>query len=254
MSTQPGSSGFHGDGTFQAAGTRLDARVLRLPQERPQGEYRNFNGYLQGPLRKERVGFLVDAGRWEQDDNANVHVTVLDPATALAQPFFATVSTLATATSEAFQVDFKVFNQTINVSYTLDRRHPPQPGARQPVSIYPGAPTTRCRAPTWDACGGLGRGSDVSFNEVRFELKREVEASIPSIAAPAVLVLDAFNAGGSQFAYSWRSTTVGLQAADTLTVVHGTHTIKTGVQLDSIAQRAMDFGKLQLRRHVHIWS
>jgi hypothetical protein len=60
VTTKSGSDNFHGDVKLQVRSSRLDAPNPRRVEA--AREYRNLNGYLQGPIRKERVGFLCLRG------------------------------------------------------------------------------------------------------------------------------------------------------------------------------------------------
>jgi hypothetical protein len=71
------------------------------------------------------------------------------------------------------------------------------------------------------------------------ELTRSAVDSMPTASGPAVLVLDAFAAGGNQSSAS-RATTIQLDADDTYTTVRGEHTLKAGVQLQTVRLSSMD--------------
>jgi Carboxypeptidase regulatory-like domain len=236
VTTKSGSDNFHGDVKLQVRSSRLDA-PNPLAESKPLGEYRNLNGYLQGPIRKERVGFLFYAGQWRQDDSAFVHATVLDSAAALAQPFSATVSTPERVTSSMLQTDFTLGNQTINASYSrTDDTHLNQGldgGFDLPERAYERSSRDDVGRLWWTSIG------ERSVNDIRFELTRNHAVSSTLTTAPAILVFDAFNAGGNQNADS-RATTNLLQASETFTLLAGTHALKAGVQADIADQTSID--------------
>jgi hypothetical protein len=236
ITTKPGSDGFHGDATVRARDNRLNERNP-LSDTKPQGLYQSVNGYLQGPIKKGRIGFLVYGGQWREDDNAIVNATVLDTGTNLSTPFSKTISTPTTVTSFSIRTDFRFFNQSINLSYE---------GAENTESnrgLASGFDLLEHGYDHWNA-DDVGRmwwtsiGSR-SLNDVRVELMRRVTTTTGRATSPEVLVLDAFNAGGNQNAGLY-ATTVGVQASDTFTILLGRHALKTGVRLETTEQRSVD--------------
>ena len=222
--------------TAQARSNRLNARNP-LADAKPKGEYRNFNGYLQGPVRKGRVGFLLYGGQWREDENANVHATVIDPASRSATPFATIVQTPTTVSSAEIKLDFRVFNQVINTSYgRTDETHRGQgleSGFDLPERAYQRQSRDDVGRVWWTTLG------QQSINDVRVEVATNTAARTALTSAPAVLVLDAFNAGGNQDAAS-RSTTTNVQAGETLTLARGRHTWKAGVQFETLNQHTVD--------------
>jgi Carboxypeptidase regulatory-like domain len=234
--TKPGSDSFHGDIGVQSRTSALDARNP-LSETKPETRYYNSNGYLQGPIRKGRVGFLLSAGHWQQDDNAFVHATVLDPSTLAAQPYAATVATPTQVTSGMGQLDFKLVNQLVNVSYARTsesyRNQGLEGGFSLPEHAYNRSAKDDVGRLWWTS---IGRHV---VNDLRFEITQGSMSTDPLVMAPAVLVLGAFNAGGNQNANSRRST-VGMQGGETLTVQRGSHTFKTGIQFEITRQDIVD--------------
>jgi Carboxypeptidase regulatory-like domain len=234
--TKPGSDSFHGDIGVQSRSSALDARNP-LSETKPDTRYYNSNGYLQGPISKGHVGFLLGAGHWQQDENAFVHATVLDPSTLVAQPFAATVATPTRVTSGMAQMDFKLFNQMVNVSYAKTdesyRNQGLEGGFSLPEHAYNRSVNDGVGRLWWTS---IGRHV---VNDLRFEITHSSTATDPLVTAPAVLVLGAFNAGGNQNANS-RQSTVGIQGGETLTVQQGSHTFKTGIQIEMTRQDIVD--------------
>ena len=81
--------------------------------------------------------------------------------------------------------------------------------------------------------GAVGRAL---YNELRVQWQASDVAFAPASIAPAVLVLNAFDAGGAQLAGS-RGSRVFF-AADDLDIAIGRHAIRTGVQLDAGSYRS----------------
>jgi Carboxypeptidase regulatory-like domain len=233
--TKPGSDSFHGDIGVQARTSALEARNP-ISGTKPETEYYNYNGYLQGPISEGHVGFLVSSGLWQQDDNAFINATVLAP-TGLVEPFAATVLTPTRVRSGMAQLDFRLLNQLVNVSYVRTdesyRNQGLESGFDLPEHGYDRSAKDDVGRLWWTA---IGRNF---VNDLRFEITRGRTATDALVTAPAVLVLDAFNAGGNQNA-GLRRSTVGMQASEALTVQQGSHTFKTGIQIEMTRQDTVD--------------
>jgi hypothetical protein len=234
--TKPGSDTLHGDLGFQARASSLDARNP-ISGAKPETQYYNYKGYLQGPILQGHAGFLVALGNWQQDDNAFVHATVLDPSSGLPQPFETAVPTPTRVTSGMGELDFKLLNQLINVSYARtdesNRNQGLESGFDLPGHAYDRLANDDVGRLWWTS---LGRHF---VNEVRLELTRNSTSTHPLLQTPAVLVLDAFNDGGNPNADT-RLSTVGMQASEALTIQRGSHTFKTGVQIETTKQDTID--------------
>jgi hypothetical protein len=234
--TKPGSDSFHGDIGVQSRTSALEARNP-VSETKPETQYYNYKGYLQGPISKGHVGFLGSAGHWQQDDNAFVHATVLDPSTLVAQPLASTVATPTRVTSGMAQLDFRLSNQLINASYVKTdesyRNLGLEGGFSLPEYAYDRSTTDNVGRLWWTS---IGRHA---VNDLRFEITRNSAATDALVTAPAVLVLGAFNAGGNPSANSRRSTD-GMQGSEVVTVQRGTHTFKTGIQFEATRQQNVD--------------
>ena len=77
----------------------------------------------------------------------------------------------------------------------------------------------------------VGSVGKTRFNEMRLQWRSEDLAFTPVSTAPAVLVLNAFDAGGAQLAGSRATNQVTL--TDDLDIAIGRHAIRTGFQLDA---------------------
>lgn len=235
ITTSPGSDGFHGDLNLQVRDSALEARHP-LADTKPPIRYRNYNGYLQGPIREGEVGFMVWAGLARQDENAIIHATVLDPVTLVAQPFGTTVRTPMRSTSALVKSDFKVFGQLVNASYSGSRDSSSSQGLGGgldlPERAYDESSSDDEIRLWWTWVG------QSSINDVRIEFNRNESTTTPRVSAPTFDVLDAFTGGGSQNAGS--QTSKGMQIGESVTVQDGNHTWKVGVQMETTWQDSTD--------------
>jgi hypothetical protein len=236
ITTKPGTDTFHGDVKFQGRSSAFDTRNP-LAETKPPMRYQHYNGYLQGPLVKGRVDFLAYGGLWQQDENAIVHATVLDTLGSVTQPFAMTVPTPMREQSVLLKMDFQIFNQLVNAMYsrTTDTRRGQglDGGLDLPERAFDSSSTDDVGRMWWTRIGPR------SVNDVRLEITQSAYRSTPRLTAPAVLVLNAFNAGGNQNT-AIQTSTAGVQAIDSLTVQTGKHTWKAGVQFASTRQESID--------------
>lgn len=233
---KPGADSFHGDMRLQARHSALDARNP-MAATKSDMRYRNYNGYVQGPVVRNRIGFLGYAGEWKQDDNAFVHATVLEEGGTGANLLRETVPTPVTTRSGMVKTDFHLNNQIVNVSYTRTtetrRNQGLDGGLALPEHAFDSVATDDVGRLWWTTRGRT------FVRDVRFELSRSVEAYNPLARTAAITVLDAFAAGGNQ-GTDVRASAVGLHGSDTIAVQHGAHTIKAGLQVDTTIKHTVD--------------
>jgi hypothetical protein len=237
ITTKPGSDGFHGELDLEFRDSVLNARNALAPSK-PAQRNRNGNGYLQGPIKKGTMGFLFYGGRWQQEENAVIHATVPDVLTGHAQPFSATIVTPASITSVFLKTDLQVHRQVFSVSYArTDERRDNQgleSGFDLPERAYTREGTEEEARLVWTSIASR------ALNDFRLEVTRNLTGTRPALRAPAVLVLNAFHGGGNQEAGFEQTSLAGVQAIETLTVQHGNHGLKTGIQFESGRQHSID--------------
>jgi Carboxypeptidase regulatory-like domain len=235
--TKPGADSLHGDIAVQSRATPLEARDP-ITNYKPDTRYYNYKGYLQGPIVKGRIGFLGSAGYWQQDDNAFLHATVLAPSTLAVTPFSARIATPIGVMSQSMQIDFKQGGDLVNASYArtreTDRNLGLQSGFDLAEHAYDRAANDGVARVWWTRVAGH------LVNDARVEFSRAFAATTPLTTTSAILVLDAFNAGGNQNAWTERSTR-SMQASDAVTLQRGRHTYKAGVQYEAIRQDIIDY-------------
>jgi hypothetical protein len=237
ITTKPGSDAYHGEAKFDFNDESLNARNAFAPS-RPPVQVRNYSGYLSGPAIRNRLDYLAYAGRWEQDENATVNALVIDPNTHMAQPFSTTVLTLSRTT-----------NLTLHLNYLLGKKH--TAGVEYGYTLgeslnQAGGLDLPERASKQSSREAVLRFSLTSIfdehtiGETRLELARRISAAQSLSNQPAILVLDAFNAGGNQSSLFTRNYANSLQLASNLTRIYKKHTFKTGLMADTVALRDMD--------------
>ena len=194
--TKPGSDTYHGEIRVQGGDSALDARNP-IATTKPQTRTRNFNGWLQGPIVKGRVDFMAYAGQWQQDESAIINATVLDPAASATQPFTTAVTVPARINSFQFGTNIRPFtNQRINFTFTRNeetrRNQGLEGGFDLPERAFDRTATDEVGRMLWTAVGSH------AVNDVRVEVTRNRSGTNPLLSTPAMLVFDAFFAGGNQ--------------------------------------------------------
>jgi len=224
ITTKPGSDRYRGNLRAQARSSQLDARNA-MAATKELNEYRNFNGYIQGPLKKNKVGFMLYGGHWFQDENAVIRATVIDPASVQPTLFGATVPTPSRTNSMLAKLDLSVFGQAVNVSFSKTTEKAWGQGLGSSLDL----PEYGYTSSSEDSVGRLWwtKIGASSLTDFRVEASRSEASTDPDSVAPAVLVLDAFNAGGNPGAGSQNSTWA-TQGTGTFTLLRGSHTFKAG--------------------------
>lgn len=240
ITTKPGSDDFHSDVKFDFNDASLNARNALAPSRRPPSQTKDYSGYLMGPVIRNRMDFLVYAGRWEQDANEVVNATTINPATHLAQPFSETVVTPSRTSNFTLHTHYLVnekHNVGIEYGYTSDNAS--NQGLQSGLDL-PERAFKRSSRENVLRLSLTSIASEKTINECRLELGRHSFGSQAVNASPAVFVLDALNAGGNQASLFSKNSTDSLQFADNLTHTHKQHTFKAGLRADAIYLKNID--------------
>src|SRR5688500_14436847 len=120
--TKPASDHYHGSGRIEMHDARLEGRHP-LYLNRASYQSRTFEGYLGGPIVRNRWGLLAYGGRWEQDDNVVVNATPLDPITLQPTSLRLNVATPTRTSSYSVKTDVQVTrNHTAAVEYSQNQQ------------------------------------------------------------------------------------------------------------------------------------
>jgi hypothetical protein len=193
ISTKPGAGAFNGDGKFTFRDRALTARNAFAPT-RPPMQFRNYSGYVSGPIVKQRWGFLLYGGRWEQNENAVIHATVLDPVTAAGRPFSTTIATPTRASSVSGRTDYSQGHQRLGFVYSFSTHDQPNQGLSG-LEL----PEFALNRTSFDDMAQLSVRSfgDHVFNELSAEVSRVTAQTSAALSTPAIVVFDAFSTGGN---------------------------------------------------------
>jgi hypothetical protein len=198
---------------------------------------RNVFAPVKGDEQHERYGFSLNGPLWKQHTSLALSVDgvdAFDTKTIVAALPSGYVADSIRKPNDALNLDARVEHMLSKAQMfraELQRNHTktenlgvgdfdlPERGYSQSRTEYV------LRAST---SGSIG---NALYNEFRSQWRSDEVAFAPVSTAPAVLVLNAFDAGGAQLAGT-RGSNV-LELVDDLDIASGRHAIRTGIQLDA---------------------
>ncbi len=221
--TKPGLSAWRGSSNLGFRGDALNARNAFAP--------------TKGDEQNERVGFSLSGPLWKKHTSLSLSVDGVDA--------FDTKTIVAALPSGFFADSIRKPNDTLNVSARIEHALTPNQQLRLEAQrnhnatdnlgvgdfdlAERGFRQTRNEWMLRASTAGSIRKS--LFNEFRFQLRSEDTGFGAHSQSPAVLVLNAFNAGGAQLDGS-RGATIA-EFADDLDMSVGKHAIRTGFQIEA---------------------
>ncbi|MBI3651850.1 MAG: TonB-dependent receptor [Acidobacteria bacterium] len=229
--TKPGSDTYHGSMRFNFNDDILNARQATATTKAPF-QARNYSGSFTGPIIRNRWGFSLDMDRREVDDNAYVNAITLPLSSLIATPFSTTVLQPTRSTNFSIRSEYLLSKKhTIGVQYRYNERRQ----QNQEVGNF----DLPERAATTFAKDNTVRfslttiASEHAVNEFRLQINRRSSGSSALNRAPAIIVSEAFNAGGNQGSLFADNSTDGLEATNDVTYTWGKHTVKTGFRAEA---------------------
>ena len=256
--TKSGTNDLHGSAFEFYRDKALNANnAINVLNNRPKSpyHYNQFGGTLGGPIRKNRDFFF---GNYDGQRNTQPNIVFLnlpsttpgDPATQAA---IAQLTPLAASWNRTLDQDVFLIktDHQLNVGNRLSLRYNQQNftgegfenGGAQNSLEHTGASLVKTRSfnAAWTSIVGARL-----FNEMRLQLSRDEEPGEANSANPEAVIQQSgttvLTIGRNNF--SPRETTIERwQIADTLTIVRGTHKVKTGFdfQFDDILNRFPGF-------------
>jgi len=198
---------------------------------------RNPFAPTKGDERFGRVGLSLNGPLWKQHTSLAVVLDGLDA--------YDTKTIVAALPSGYFADSVRKPNNTINGSVRLEHMLSKTQMLRAEVqrnhttldNLGVGDYDLPSRAYRQDTAQDVFRASIAGairkalYNELRVQWETDETAYTPASAAPAVMVLNAFNDGGAQLAGATQSNV--LSASDDLDISIGRHAIRTGFLLDA---------------------
>jgi hypothetical protein len=228
--TRPGTDRFRGSAFFGFEDESFNSRNPFAPNRAPY-QQRRYGGNVSGTIIPRRLSFFFDFDRSDQDDNAVINATILDP-NLQAVPFSLAVLTPRRRMSFSPRFDYSINeNNTLVGRYSYSRNRVLDQGIGEfslPSRAFDFETTQHNIQLTETAVISGTIINETRFQYIRTRSTREGDNSIPTIR-----VLDAFEGGGSQIGFGFSNEDrIELQNYTTFTI--GSHTMKAGGRLRSV--------------------
>jgi hypothetical protein len=242
--TKPASTSFRSETQATFNDSALNARNYFETSRRPT-RTQGYTGYLGGPIAPGRWSFLAYGGHWQRDERLVVNTMIVDPDTLAPRPFLESVATPSRVDSFSLRTDLIAANSHLfAVEYARAKE------ANRNVGLDSGLDLPE-RAIDRDVDDHTARIAAVSTfgpfvtSEFRARLRQQTLREAALTTAPAVLVLDAFNAGGNQAALQQHRHTREATLTHVVSFADDLQSIRGGVQLDLLTvgeQRQVNHG------------
>jgi Carboxypeptidase regulatory-like domain/TonB dependent receptor len=249
--TKSGTNSLHGDGYYYItdSATNANDRINEnLGISKPHNRRQQFGGTLGGPIKHDRLFYLANY----EGQVRNEPLTVNDAPALVGLPpdFFANNPALATQVKSATGSFPRSFNQdtafgkisgvlndknTFNVTYNYQRFRSPHGYFNTPTSTGDGLSLTDGATSQFFQASLQTAFNAHSINELRFHYGSDYHFDLPASPAtsPAVTIQNpdtGFVFGGNRFQLA--NTDKRFEFTNNFTKVLGTHTVKTGVDIN----------------------
>jgi hypothetical protein len=225
--TRPGLDTWRGSSTFGFRDDLLSARNAFAP--------------TKGDERNERVGFSLNGPLWRKHTSLSLSAdgtNAFDSRTIVAALPSGYLADTVRKPNDVLNVSARIehaLSRMQMVRVDLQRNHTSKDNLG--VGDFDLAERAYRQTRNEDVFRGSIGGSirKAMFNELRVQWRQEDISNEAASAAPAVLVLNSFNAGGAQIDGARRSRQ--LEVADDLDIAVGRHAVRTGLLLEATGYR-----------------
>ena len=226
--TRPGMDKFRGSASLGFNDESLNSRNVFVGN-RDSFQSRLYGLNLSGPVVSKKSSFFVDFQRRGEDDNDVINAIILDPSLN-ATSFVQAVQTPRTFTTFSPRFDYAINqNHTLVARYSYTRSE--NLTGVGGFNLLSRAFTTQFRQHQLQLTETAIINPQV-INETRFQYVNNRRASNGDITRPAIQVLDAFTAGGSQALLSVDENRWELQNYTTAT--RSNHVFRFGARLRGV--------------------
>jgi hypothetical protein len=229
--TKPGSERTRGTAQFDFNDESLNARNAFADRRAPL-QIRDFEVELSGPIKRNRWGYSFEFEYEAQDENGVINATVLDGAQFLPRPFLATVLTPGREIDVSFRTNYLLGNKhTFGLRYNYENERAENQGLGGGFDLPERAfdEAERNHVLRFSVASVL---TERLVNEFRLALGRRINETQARTAGPAIIVLDAFSAGGNQGNLQTSNARNRLELINNQTWTHKRHTLKYGINLE----------------------
>jgi Carboxypeptidase regulatory-like domain len=236
--TKPASGHYHGNGRIDFNDARLNSRNLFEPT-RARYQTRTYEGYIGGPIVRNRLGFLAYAGRWDQDENMVVNATPIDPITLQPHSLRLNVPAPTRTIAYALKADVRVTeNHTSAVEYGQNEQDRLTAGLQSGFDLPERAYTGQSRERTVSLW--VTSAFPKVLNEFRARVSRNDMVDRAVTETPAIIVLEAFNSGGNQDWLHREDRTQSTRVTNVTTLAGPAHSIRVGGEVDVVRLEQVD--------------
>ena len=223
ITTKPGLDNWRGSTSMGYRDEALSARNPFAP-EKGDEQHGRYGFTLNGPLWKQHTSLALSADGVDAFDTATI-------VAALPGGYFADS---VRKPNDALNLSARL-EHALTKAQMLRAEVQRNRTTRQNLGVgdfdLPERGYSQARAENVLRASIAGALSKAVYNELRVQWRSDDVAYTAASAAPAVLVLNAFNTGGAQLAGSRGATIV--EASDDLDIAVGRHAIRTGFRLDA---------------------
>jgi hypothetical protein len=233
--TKPGTDKFRGQVFFSDSDSVFNSRNP-YSTNKPDYFSRQYGGNVSGPISK-RASFFFDFERRDIDDNAVIAATILRPDLSIGSLNEAVlVPNRRTVFSP--RIDYQLTpNNTLVARYSFLRSSEENAG----VGVFDLVPSPATNIASNRAASTTNNEDSIQItetavlgakvvNETHFRVARDVTSDVADSAAPALLVSQAFNGGGSQVGDTYQNDN-NFEVQNYTTITSGLHTFKFGARV-----------------------
>jgi hypothetical protein len=228
--TKPGTDSLHGLVFSTYNDAMMNSRNPFAP-ERTDFQARLYGANLGGPIIPKHASFFLDAQRSENDNNAVINATVLDPLLNPI-PFNHSVLTPLRRTEASSRLDFR-----INESHTVVARYAYERSLSKNMGVGDfSLPSRAYESGDLDHSFQLTESGVISrsvLNEIRMQYLEQTRTQNADSALPVLNVPEAFIGGGSELGSS-ADRRKALTVDNNTMWATGNHAFKTGIRFRGI--------------------
>ncbi|HEX3646253.1 MAG TPA: TonB-dependent receptor [Vicinamibacterales bacterium] len=223
ITTRPGIDNWRGSTSLGFRGAALSARNEFAPVKGDE-QHQRYGFSLSGPLWKQRTSLSLSADGVNAFDSQTI-------VAALPSGYFAD-SIRRPNDSLNLTARFEhMVTRSQMLRVELQRNHATTDNLGVGDFDLSERGYRQARTENVLRASNVGAIGKAIYNELRVQWRSDEVAYTPVSTAPAVLVLNAFDAGGAQLAGSGGSNTVSI--TDDLDIATGRHAVRAGLQLDA---------------------
>ena len=223
ITTKPGIDNWRGSTSMGFRDAALNARNAFAPEK--------------GDEQHERYGFSLSGPLWKQHTSLSLSgegIDAFDTKTIVAQMPSGYYADSVRKPNDTFNVTARLEHmltksQMLRAELQRNRARSENLGVGDYDLLERGY--SQARTENLLRVSNAGAIGKTLYNEFRMQWRADDVTFVPTSAAPATLVLNAFNAGGAQLSGTRASNTVSI--TNDLDIATGRHAIRAGVQLDA---------------------